>query len=209
MRTFSRLVSSLFLSICVASPSLAYVDVYVGYYDNLSDYDPAAVPVPFDSDATTTLISSGNLSTPHDTGVIRLYNSTPDPVVIDAGLKVTTPNGPFQLWDSYLPFTLNPGQNLVLAETQNYNFDSSDYAYQSGFADPIVSGSVNGVPFSFTDTQRILYGHEDNAGQGYGGETTPYGFIGFADCVPEPATGSLASLGLVAWSLTRRRTVRG
>jgi len=132
------------------------------------------VPTPFDPDAQTILISTGGVATPHDTGVIRFENRTEVPVIIDPGLQVTTEQGVFRLWDSFLPITLAPGQNLVLAETENFNFDTSDF----GLAiDPVVSGSVNGRAFSFTDTARVLLGREDAGSRGLN-ETTPYQVLG-------------------------------
>jgi hypothetical protein len=149
--------------------------VHVGYLDNEhGTRNPADTPTPFDPDATTILISSGGVDTPHDTGVLRFENRTSAPVTIDRGLQVTTEGGVFQLWDDSLPITLAPGQNLVLAETANFNFDTSDFGLGS---DPVVRGSVNGRAFEFTDTARVLLGIED-AGASGGNETTPHQVLG-------------------------------
>jgi hypothetical protein len=98
-------------------------------------------------------------------------------VIIEPGLQVTTEYGVFQLWDSFLPVTLAPGQNLVLAETENFNFDTSDFGLGSN---PVVSGSVNGRAFSFTDTARVLLGREE-AGANNVNETTLYQILGRID----------------------------
>jgi Subtilase family len=154
------------------------VIVYVGYLDTFhGNPDPAETPTPFDPDAHTILISTGGVDTPHDTGVIRFENRTDGPVIINPGLQVTTEQGVFQVWDSFLPITLAPGQNLVLAETENFNFDTSDSGLGS---DPVVSGSVNGRAFSFTDTARVLLGREQ-AGANNVNETTPYQILGRID----------------------------
>jgi hypothetical protein len=152
------------------------VTLYTGYLFNFggSIPDPADIPTPFDPDATTILISSGGVATLHDTGVIRFENRNNGPVTIDPGLRVTTAQAVFQLWDSFLPITLTPGQNLVLAETANFNFDTSNSGLSS---DPVVSGSVNGRAFSFTDTARVLLGRDDAGSRG-GNETIPYQVIG-------------------------------
>jgi hypothetical protein len=95
-------------------------------------------------------------------------------VIIDPGLQVTTEQGVFQLWDRFLPTTLAPGQNLVLAETENFNFDTSSF----GLAiDPVVRGSVNGRAFAFTDTARVLLGRQDGSASNLN-ETTPYEVLG-------------------------------
>jgi hypothetical protein len=190
----------------VAAPAAADVIVYAGYLNNLSAFNPADVPTPFDPSATTTLIASGGSSTPHDTGVVRFQNTGAKAVSIDLGVKVTFQNGSFQPWDASLPFTLNPGSNLVLAETVNFNFDSSEFGLGS---DPVVAGDVSGNAFSFVDTARILLGREDAIN---GEETTPYGVLGRiainddGGSVPEPGTLALL-LGalLLGFPYLRRR----
>src|SRR5262245_54418104 len=98
-----------------ACAATADVQVFAGYFYNLSGPpNPADVPDPFDSSATTTLIASGSLATPHDTGVLRFYNDGLNPVSINPGLNVVTQGAVFQIWDGFLPFLLGPGQNLVL-----------------------------------------------------------------------------------------------
>ena len=134
------------------------VIVYAGYLDNEhGTRNPENTPTPFDSDAHTILISTGGVATRHDTGVLRFENRTVGPVTINPGLHVTTEQGSFQLWDSALPITLAPGQNLVLAETVNFNFDTS----QSGLHSvTVVSGSVNtpGRPESALAIYQAIFG---------------------------------------------------
>jgi hypothetical protein len=96
---------------------------------------------------------------------------------INPGLQVTTEHGVSQLWDSFLPITLVPGENLVLAETANFNFGTSGF----GLAiDPVVSGSVDGQAFAFTDTARVLLGREDGSARALN-ETTSYQVLGRID----------------------------
>jgi hypothetical protein len=165
------------------------VIVYVGYLNNVSGTpNPADTPTPFDLAANTRLISTGGVATQHDTDVIRFENRTDGAVTIDRGLRVTTAGGTdacpaipcvLQLWDSVLPITLAPGENLVLAETVNFNFDTSNF----GLAiDPVVRGSANGRAFTFTDKARVLLGREDTAN-----ETTAYQELGRIE-VQGPAT---------------------
>jgi len=159
------------------------VIVYAGYLDNVHGTpSPTDIPIPFDPDASTILISSGGVDTRHDTGVIRFENRTAAPVTIDRGLSVTTENGFFQIWDDFLPVVLAPGQNLVLAETGNTSIEEENFdTSASGLAiNPVVHGSVNGRAFEFTDTARALLGREDN-GDSNGNETTPYQILGSID----------------------------
>ena len=172
---FDAALNASIANIVQVFPTPPMVIVHVGYLDNEhGTRNPAETPTPFDPDAQTRLISTGGVDTPHDTGVIRFENRTSGPVTIDRGLQVTTEQGVFQLWDDSLPITLAPGQNLVLAETENFNFDTSDFGLGSN---PVVSGSVNGRAFSFTDTARVLLGRED-AGESNINESTPYQVLG-------------------------------
>ena len=153
-----------------ADQTLATLVRYVGYLDNEHGRpNPADAPTPFDPAANTILISTGESYTPHDTGVIRFENRTEGPVTIDRGLRVTTAGGVgdcpaipcvLQLWDSVLPITLAPGQNLVLAETVNFNFDTSDF----GLAlDPVVSGQCERQSIYVYRHCRVLLGRERRA----------------------------------------------
>jgi len=154
------------------------VILYAGYLDNEhGSRNLAETPRPFDPDVRTLLISTGGVDTTHDTGVLRFENRTDAPVSIDPGLRVSIGKRVFQLWDSFLPISLLPGQNLVLAETANFNFDTSDFRLTR---DPVVHGSVNGRQFSFTDNARILLGREE-AGAKNINETTRYQIFGRID----------------------------
>jgi hypothetical protein len=96
------------------------------------------------------------------------------PVVIDRGLAVKTDRRVFQIWDRFLPVTLAPGQNLVLAETAYGNFNSSD----SGLSKfPIVTATLKrgAVFFVFRDNNGVLLGNGDKANSS---ETSPYDSIG-------------------------------
>jgi hypothetical protein len=177
------------------------INVYAGYLNNGSGPPNAAdIPTPFDASATTILISTGGVDTSHDTGVLRFENTGTTSVSVSPGINVAVGATVFQLWDGDLPLTLNPGQNLVLAETGIQSFDVSESV---GADNPVVSGSISGVSFSFADAGRILFGHEDAATSA---ETTPYGLLGTVQVgggggngVTEP--GSLALLGLGAMVL--------
>lgn len=191
------------------SSAQADLNIYVGYLNNLSGApDPEDIPTPFDPDATTTLVSSGDSTTPHDTGVLRFENDCPLDVTVDfaavvlasfdgSAVTVTTLNLSSE-WG--LSRTVAPGENLVLAETVNFNFDTSDFGL---FLDPVVILKIDGIQHVFVDTDRVLLGHEEI---GNTPETTPYHLLGSVACIPEPA--SLAFLGLGLVSLVGRKPRR-
>src|SRR5215475_9534659 len=173
----------------VGADATGQVLVYVSYLNNLTGSPNSTdIPTPFDPDPNTILISSGGVVTPHDTGVIRFENRSDTPVIIDQ-VEVLTSTGVFRIWDDeslplHLPVILNKGMNLVLAETQNFNFDTSNATafLQSGTPLPmIVTGKVNENTFAFTDTNLVLTGQSDASGSA---ETTPYMQIGTIAIAP-------------------------
>ncbi len=139
-----RLLAAAVLATVIALPASAagVVNVYVGYLNNLTGPPtPADIPTPFDPSATTTLISSGDSTTSHDTGVIRFENMSSVSVTIGPFVAAFANNVLYQPWGLLAPFVLAPGANLVLAETANFNFDTSDFP---GLAVPRVFGAIKG-----------------------------------------------------------------
>ena len=166
------------------------VNVSVGYLNNLTGApNPADIPTPFDPSATTTLISSGGSTTNHDTGVIRFENLSSVSVTIGPFVAAFVGNTLYNPWGLLAPFVLAPGANLVLAETANYNFDSSDPLVPGV---PMVFGAINGSAFGFNDVHRVLYGHEDALGSL---ETTPYSLIGSVQVAAVPVPGAVLLFG--------------
>lgn len=192
MNKTSQLLAAATLAALTAMPAAAasVVNVYVGYLNNLGgSIDPSQMPTPFDADASTTLISSGDSSTPHDTGIIRFENLSNQSVTIGPFVAAFAGSTLYNPWGVLAPFVLAPGQNLVLAETSNYNFDSSDYPPFP--SNPQVFASINGHAYGFDDVHRVLFGHEDALNSP---ETTPYDLIG-AVPVPVPVPGALLLFG--------------
>lgn len=199
------LIAAAVLAAASALPASAasVVNVYVGYLNNINGSpDPLSIPTPFDSSATTTLISSGDSSTSHDTGIIRFENTSSQSVTIGPFVGAFA-GAFFQPWGLLGPFVLEAGHNLVLAETANYNFDSSDFGLSGGT--PQIFTTINGHAYGFDDVHRVLYGHEDAVDFL---ETTPYDLIGSVEvaAVPVPGASLLMGSALVGFvSLARRR----
>lgn len=130
-------------------------------------------------------------------------------------MRVTTPARDreslpplFQIWDDSLPKILPAGQSLVLAETVNFNFDTSDVGEFTVNNPPVVSGSLNGASFSFTDQGFVLLGRGDAVNTP---ETTRYQQLGVAQ-PPNFMGGTVLGLGAVqaeCQDLSTNQVVRG
>jgi hypothetical protein len=171
-----------------------------GYLNNLpigTGFPPGAnvknAPIPFEStsinnpDRTTNngridLIGLA-LDQRHDTGVIRFDNNGFFPMVIhlDEITVETEGNCPegkiLRPWapanGKPFTFTLEPSNTLVLAETQNFNFDTSNCGIDQV---PVVKVRISteftdDLNLILQDNQRVLLGHNDAVDAA---ETTEY-----------------------------------
>lgn len=95
------------------------------------------------------------------------------------------------------------GHNLVLAETANFNFDTSDFV---GSGTPQVFATINGKAYGFTDELGVLFGNNDSVGSL---ETSPYQLIGSVEIpttvVPVPGAALLMGSGVAAFAAVGRR----
>jgi hypothetical protein len=142
-------------------------------------------------------ISSPSLD-PVDSGVIKIDNIGTGPVTIDFVEVVTQVGGPpnlcpangrFRIWEDpslplHLPISLipqgpipvfRPASSLVLLQTANFNFDSSDCGL--GQPNPVVIGKIkDGPQFTCVDLTGVLLGDKDAGAQGEN-ESTPFSVI--------------------------------
>jgi uncharacterized membrane protein/transglutaminase-like putative cysteine protease len=99
------------------------ISVQVGYADNLRA-NPF-FPNPWQGSPDTAFVGNSS-STPgsDDTGAILIINNTAFPITVN-DVTVTMPGGQrFDLWGSNV---VPAGGNLILAQTNGYNFDTSDF----------------------------------------------------------------------------------
>ena len=146
---------------------VAALAVFVGYADDVRA--SPSFPVPWQGSPNTTFIGNGPS---FDAGGIRLDNNSDSPIVIN-DVFVTVPgwttsdrfdshgNGIADLWGS---FTIAPHSTVILTQTGEFNFDTSDFGLR-GCGDTIPDGqapfpavqiTINGVPTTFNDTGHVL-----------------------------------------------------
>ena len=144
----------------VASPpasAATSVNVYVAYADNLRA--SGFFPTPWKGAPNTLFIGNGPS---FDAGAIRLDNPTGVPLPVDnVSVDLQRPGPAFKLWGS---FTIPAHGSAILTQTQQYNFDTSDYplascptpAASSDKRIPKVTVTIAGVPTSLLDTGHVL-----------------------------------------------------
>jgi hypothetical protein len=104
--------------------------VYVGYADNLRPSGFFPGPWIGSTFNGQTVISQTPAGSSFDSGAIRIDNSSSTSITI-SNLKVSDNNGTvvFQIWND---LTLAAGQTGVFAQTNGFNFDSSDQGLFGG-----------------------------------------------------------------------------
>jgi RHS repeat-associated protein len=172
---------SLTMTVGSVSQTTCKVCLYVGYADGLR---PAGsiFPFPWQGSPGVTFIGSG----PFDSGALRFVNttdtsSTLESVVVDIG------GNHFDIWPRNMVVPAH--QELMLAQTTTYNFDTSDYSGNpcgaNGGVKPIITVLSGGQKSVFTDTNEVLNTKDyDLACQG--NESTSWELVGGTGSPPAP-----------------------
>ena len=121
---------SLFTALFVIAPTPGVAadpfNVYVGYSDGLRG--PGFFPNPWSGDAGVTFLGS---SSPYDSGAILIQNTGASPLTINSvGVTINFTGNVAPAWS--LPVTIGAGGLLILTQTTQYNFDTSDMSYIPG-----------------------------------------------------------------------------
>ncbi len=206
---------SLLTTLVVMAPTpgvTAPFDVYVGYSDGLRG--AGFFPNPWSGDAGVTFLGS---AAPYDAGAILIANTSGSALTVDSvGVTINFSGNVAPSWA--LPVTIAAGDFLILTQTTQYNFDTSDISYIPGAtygnlatsctpACPTVSITWNG---SNSVTLNVSLHTLDTGGFDYAAngsnESFNWRLIGDAGCsgpgcggtvsgVPEPSTWAMMILG--------------
>jgi hypothetical protein len=209
-----------------AQVASAQINVYVGYADN--DRPNPNFPNPWDGSPNT--IYLGQVGGTIDAGAILLVNTGPSAVTLDPGDFVdglANGSSPGPIWDSMIGsgISIPSGNNLILTQTTEFDFDTSDFTSGSPTESspnpnqPVIHLFLNGTESDFTDTGQVLNsGGWDPGGIGENESaqwrlvgTLPYSNRGGnPPGVPEPGVVSMLGSGLLGLGglALRRRSLR-
>ena len=206
------------------------LNVYVGYADSLRP--GGSLPTLCSGFSPACQIQQGAQL---DGGVLQIDNTGSNSVTI-TNVTITLNSGihsvTFALWNDV---TLAPGQEAILGQTAQWNFDTSDYPFLAAgtgigingiggcstpsalsFAQqalceanfPVISFDENGHPVTVIDSGSILdTGGHDLAAFG-ANESIGWQLAGQVTPTPEPGSMVLVGLGLIAVFGLRRRNSR-
>jgi hypothetical protein len=136
--------------------------VYIGYADGLRGSPD--FPSPWNDGANVTFV--GDTSSGFDAGAIRIDNLSDSPISIDrltVAVGDTSFNGSGELWSSLTVPAESGGEpgHLILTQTQDYNFDTSDVG-PPGDCDapnsilPLIQITAAGETTSLVDRAQVL-----------------------------------------------------
>jgi hypothetical protein len=185
----------------VQPTAAAGVGVYVGYSDGLRG--AGFFPSPWSGDPGVTFEGSGP---PFDAGAIMILNGGASSITVN-GITVSI-NGTAVAPPWTFPVTLAAGNKLIVTQTTQYDFDTSDIHPISpngvpvtgcAIACPTVTVNVMGVgPVTYDDSGHVL----DTNGYdfAYNGSNESFrwrliGTSGIPSGVPEPSTWAMMLLG--------------
>ena len=144
---------SLSMGVATFNPQTNPLSIYVGYADGLRAAG-SIFPFPWMGSQNVNFIGC---CPPFDAGAIRFDNSSAAPIVLDS-VTVDIGSYHFDLWGRNLEVPANG--ILMLSQTSQYNFDTSDYSGvgcggNNGVI-PKVNVTIAGVSTTYNDTKQIL-----------------------------------------------------
>jgi RHS repeat-associated protein len=168
---------SLTMTVASFAQTTSPLNVYVGYADGLRP-SGSIFPFPWAGSPGVTFVGGGTF----DSGALRFRNDSNTAIPLES-VTVDIGGAHFDIWPRNL--TVPPGEDLILAQTESYNFDTSDYSGSGCGEDngviPKVNVTIGGKTTVYADSNQVLntkgfdlacQGNESTSWQLVGGEGT-------------------------------------
>ncbi len=147
--TLSLVVST----VSFTSDDTSGLSVYVGYADGLR---PAGSVFPFPWAGSPNVTFVGGTGSGYDAGAVRFDNTTDAPIDLDS-VTVDIGSVHTDIWGAH---RIVPAHgSLILTQTFDYNFDSSDFLSSCGPNNgliPKINVTIAGARTTYSDTDQIL-----------------------------------------------------
>jgi RHS repeat-associated protein len=168
---------SLTMTVASFAQTTSPLNVYVGYADGLRPAG-SVFPFPWAGSPGVTFVGGGTF----DSGALRFRNDSTAPILLES-VTVDIGGAHFDIWPPNL--TVPPSEDLILAQTNGENFDSSDFSGSGCGQDngviPKVNVTIGGKTTVYADSNQVLntkgfdlacQGNESTSWQLVGGEGT-------------------------------------
>lgn len=192
--------------VAAAGAAQAQVEIDVGYADNIRP--SPFFPTPWQGDPGVSTF--GAVGPSFDCGVIRIWNRGATPITF-GGMTVSGfgDGSSFTLWNGLINTLIAPGTSMILGQTAEYNFDTSDDEGSNPNAIPQVSIDLNGATTVYADTAQVLNteGTDHLGANGFNEshQWRPIGTYGGQAAPDGGCTLALLGLGLTGLAALRRR----